>query len=44
MTELVLAPPFNRSLIFYVPTGREVEIRRVLYGNVNWRQEPGRFF
>jgi plasmid stabilization system protein ParE len=40
----VLAPPFNRWLIFYKPTGRAVEIRRVLYGNVNWRQEPERFF
>ena len=40
----VLAPPFNRWLIFYKPTGRGVEIRRVLYGNVNWRQEPERFF
>ena len=40
----VLAPPFNRWLIFYQPTRTGVEIRRVLYGNVNWRQEPGRFF
>jgi len=40
----VLAPPFNRWLIFYkaAPTG--VEIMRILYGNVNWRQEPERFF
>jgi len=40
----VLAPPFNRWLIFYKPTGKTVEIQRVLYGNVNWRQEPERFF
>ena len=40
----VLAPPFNRWLIFYKPVGQGVEIRRVLYGNVNWRQEPERFF
>jgi plasmid stabilization system protein ParE len=40
----VLAPPFNRWLIFYKPTGTGVEIKRVLYGNVNWRQEPERFF
>lgn len=40
----VLAPPFNRWLIFYQPAGKVVEIKRVLYGNVNWRQEPERFF
>lgn len=40
----VLAPPFNRWLIFYQPVGKGVEIRRVLYGNVNWQQEPQRFF
>ena len=40
----VLAPPFNRWLVFYQSTGRGVEIKRVLYGNVNWRQEPARFF
>lgn len=41
---LVLPPPFNRWLIFYEPTGRTVQIKRVLYGNVNWREEPERFF
>lgn len=40
----VLAPPFNRWLIFYQPVGKDVEIKRVIYGNVNWREEPGRFF
>jgi plasmid stabilization system protein ParE len=40
----VLAPPFNRWLIFYQPTADGVDIKRVLYGNVNWRQEPRRFF
>ena len=40
----VLAPPFNRWLIFYQPVGKIMEIKRVLYGNVNWRQEPERFF
>lgn len=40
----VMPPPFNRWLIFYQPTSDGVEIKRVLYGNVNWRQEPGRFF
>ena len=40
----VLAPPFNRWLIFYEPTDAGVAIKRVLYGNVNWRQEPARFF
>ena len=40
----VLAPPFNRWLIFYQPVGDGVEIKRVLYGNVNWRREPERFF
>jgi plasmid stabilization system protein ParE len=40
----LLPPPFNRWIIFYKPVGRTVEIKRVLYGNVNWRQEPDRFF
>ena len=40
----VLPPPFNRWLIFYQRVGQAIEIRRVLYGNVNWRQEPERFF
>ena len=40
----VLAPPFNNWLIFYQTTRQGVEIKRVLYGNVNWRQEPERFF
>jgi len=44
MRFFVLAPPFNRWLIFYQPAGKGVEIKRVLYGNVNWRQEPERFF
>ena len=44
MRFFVLAPPFNRWLIFYKPADQSVEIRRVLYGNVNWRQEPKRFF
>jgi plasmid stabilization system protein ParE len=40
----VLAPPFNRWLIFYKRGDKGVEIQRVLYGNVNWREEPERFF
>jgi plasmid stabilization system protein ParE len=40
----VLPPPFNRWLIFYQPIAQGIEIKRVLYGNVNWRQEPERFF
>lgn len=40
----VLAPPCNRWLIFYQSAGKGVEIKRVLYGNVNWQQEPERFF
>ena len=43
MRFLVLPPPFNHWLIFYTPTSDGVDIRRVLYGNVNWRQEPERF-
>ena len=41
---LVMPPPFNRWLIFYQPGSHGVEIKRVLYGNVNWQQEPERFF
>lgn len=40
----VMPPPFNRWLIFYKPTKADAEIRRVLHGNLNWRQEPERFF
>jgi plasmid stabilization system protein ParE len=40
----VMPPPFNRWLIFYEPTAKSVTIKRVLYANVNWRQEPARFF
>lgn len=40
----VFPPPFNRWLIFYQPTNDGVDIKRVLYGNINWRQEPERFF
>jgi plasmid stabilization system protein ParE len=40
---MVLAPPFNRWIVFY-RVGRRVEITRVLYGTMNWRQEPERFF
>ncbi len=40
----ILPPPFNRWLIFYRPNASGIEIRRVLYGNVNWHQEPERFF
>src|ERR1700733_12525819 len=38
MRFFVLAPPFNRWLIFYQIGGEEVEIKRVLYGSVNWQQ------
>jgi toxin ParE1/3/4 len=41
---LVLPPPFSRWLIFYVPISEGVDIRRVLYGNINWKEEPERFF
>jgi hypothetical protein len=39
-----MPPPFNRWLIFYQPGSNVVEIKRVLYGNVNWQEEPARFF
>jgi hypothetical protein len=29
---------------FYQPVDSGVDIKRVLYGNANWRQEPERFF
>ena len=40
---MVLAPPFNRWIVFYNITSR-IEIVRVLYGVQNWRNEPRRFF
>jgi plasmid stabilization system protein ParE len=44
MRFFVLPPPFNHWLVFYQIGDHQVEIKRILYGNVNWRQEPGRFF
>ncbi len=41
---LVLPPPFNRWLIFYRPDATGVQIQRVLCGNVNWQEQPRRFF
>lgn len=41
---LVLPHPFNRWLVFYRTARRGVVIERVVYGNVNWRQAPERFF
>ncbi len=41
---VVLPHPFNRWLVFYQARPRAATIVRVLYGAVNWRQEPGRFF
>jgi plasmid stabilization system protein ParE len=41
---VVLPHPFNRWLVFYRPRPRGAVIVRVLYGTVNWRQEPDRFF
>ena len=40
----VLPPPFNRWLVFYRPSRREVEILRVVYGTQNWRSNPSSFF
>jgi plasmid stabilization system protein ParE len=40
----VLPPPYNSWLIFYLPSDHGVDIQRVLYGNVNWRDAPGGFF
>jgi len=40
---IVLSPPFNRWIVFYRVT-KQIEIVRVLYGGVNRRQEPRRFF
>ena len=41
---VVLPHPFNRWLVFYQPRPKGAAIVRVLYGTVNWRQEPDRFF
>jgi plasmid stabilization system protein ParE len=41
---LVMPPPFNRWLVFYEPTDSGVWIRRVLCGNLNWRDDSARFF
>ena len=40
----VLPHPFNRWLVFYRSTADAVETIRVIYGTMNWRQEPERFF
>lgn len=44
MRYFVLPPPFGRWLIFYQLHAERVDIRRVLYGNINWKKEPERFF
>jgi plasmid stabilization system protein ParE len=40
----VLAPPFNKWIVFYRVTDYGAGIVRVLHGSMNWRQEPERFF
>ena len=40
----VMPPPFNRWLIFYRLSGKEIEIVRVIYGTQNWRGNPISFF
>ena len=37
-------PPFQKWIIFYRPSGAHVEVGRVIYGSMNWRHEPRRFF
>jgi len=39
----VLPPPFNRWLVFYEPKPDGVEIVRVIYGTMNWRDTPDLF-
>ena len=39
----VMAPPFNRWLVFYEPRPDGVEIVRVIYGTMNWKQSPELF-
>jgi plasmid stabilization system protein ParE len=40
----VLPHPFNRWIVFYRSMPDAVEIIRVIYGAMNWRIEPERFF
>ncbi len=39
----VMSPPFNRWLVFYAPRPGGVEIVRVIYGTMNWKQSPELF-
>lgn len=39
----VMPPPFNRWLIIYEPRPDGVEIFRVIYGTMNWKQSPELF-
>jgi len=39
----VMPPPFNRWLVFYEPLPQGVEIVRVIYGTMNWKQSPDLF-
>ena len=39
----VMSPPFNRWLVFYEPRADGVEIVRVIYGTMNWKQSPELF-
>lgn len=40
---MLVTPPYQKWLVFYRP-GPPVEIVRVIYGTMNWRAEPQRFF
>lgn len=39
----VMPPPFNRWVVFYEPRREGVEIVRVIYGTMNWKQSPELF-
>jgi plasmid stabilization system protein ParE len=39
----VMPPPFNRWLVFYEPRTDGVEIVRVIYGTMNWKETPELF-
>jgi plasmid stabilization system protein ParE len=40
----VLPPPYQKWLVFYRVADGTLDIGRILYGTLNWRKEPSRFF
>lgn len=40
----VLNPPYQKWILFYRRQPGTIEVGRVIYGTMNWRKSPARFF